>query len=252
VSYASDISSISSAASDTDVSSVSGYLKALTEPAVCDVMPPTVKGTSNTTENGILTQLSMQLDMSSDESSKETDNENGSLAATKSNDSKKFEQCKYPRKHYSGYFTRSADVPAKRAKGGARTPKKPAIKDLYQKYLKTMKVMNSKHYDDLLCRSRYLQSLEDKMPPGSVESVKKNIFNQNMFLDPVPYLDRIVVRDSERLEQKVVEKAANTWLQVIADDNSLSLDELISKIFCIMTLSEAKISTLVFIGESNS
>jgi len=57
--------------------------------------------------------------------------------------------------------------------------------------------MNSKHYDDLLGKSKYLRSLENRMPPGCIEAVKKNIFNQNMFLQPKPYLERIKVKDSD-------------------------------------------------------
>jgi len=81
------------------------------------------------------------------------------------------------------------------------------------------------------------------MPPGSIESVKKNIFNQNMFLPPKPFLNRIDPKlklgtDSFTLEQQVADKAAETWLTVIANDNNMTYDQLIQKIFMVMTLSD--------------
>jgi len=254
--FESDISDISLALSDdANVSSVSDYLNQLTEPEFCDVPTKNAESTSNITANGMSKPCLMESDTSSDESWKGVVKRNGCSKARRLSVSSDSSKSSIREITPVPCLPVAPLSPGNLNRGMGRQPKKPTVKDLYQRYLKTNVVMNSKHYDDLLSKSRYLRSLEDRMPPGSIEAVKKNIFNQNMFCEPNPLMTRInrnVFPEPPELEYSIVEKAAMTWLSQIADDNNMTTDEVITSMFNVMNLTDSKISTIVLIGESNS
>jgi len=130
--------------------------------------------------------------------------------------------------------------------------RKPSIKEKFQEFMTRRKIMNSKHYDIVLAASPYLRKLKNMMPPPAIESVKKNMYNQNMYIEPEPYLNRTSLKDSESLSERVIEKAFDVWMGKLADDNGMSKEECIGNIVNVLMLADSKISTLAFIGESNS
>jgi len=152
---------------------------------------------SNLMENGTLMLSVTPLDTSCEENSKEWDSESGYSVTPPSSVSTGLTRSSTPLSTQQACLLEAPPEVSSGARGRQANQKKLSVKDLFQSFLKNRKIMNSKHYDVVLTNSKYLQCLEDKMAPGSIESVKKNIFNQNMFLQPKPYSERIKVKDSD-------------------------------------------------------
>jgi len=242
--------------SDDDIAlTVSGYLNQLTEHDSLDVPAKRVANMSNTMANGMSKPYSMPSDTSFDESWKGTVKRSGYSKVRRINVSSDSSRSSTP-EITQEHLPTAPLTPQNVRRGMGRAPKKPSAKDLFQRFLKDKVVMNSKHYDEILSKSSYLRSLEDRMPPSSIESVKKNIFNQNMYCEPEYFMTRILTHkvfpEPPELEYNAIEKAAFKWLGQIADDNNMTTDQVITSMFDVMNLTDSKISTIVLIGESNS
>ena len=89
-----------------------------------------------------------------------------------------------------------------------------------------------------MASNHQLRVLENLMQPSSIESVKKNIFNQNMYT-PVPsFLERIDLAGyedfSDTLEFKVCKKAYDMIIENLAQENGMHEQDVIIKLVEIM------------------
>ena len=94
------------------------------------------------------------------------------------------------------------------------------------------------------------------MTPSSIEPVKKNMFNQNMYVPTRSWLERIDTSDEmglhDTLNFKVVKKAYEKIIKQLADENGMTTANVVKSLVESLELMDSKVSTVVFIGESNS
>ena len=246
-----EISSINS--EDTVAESVSHFRDILTGPEPWSVRQKIAEDTSSICSNSMSQVVLTWSDTSCEENSKELPKQNTSLRGRQSQSRKSSERSSSRETLSSQRSTRQQD---RQQRPWLQTaPKKPSIKESFQNLLSKLNIKNSKHYDIELAKNPQLRKLENMMAPSSIEPVKKNMFNQNMYVPTPSYLERIATNFDdvkETLQFQVVEKAYQKIIENIANENGTTFVKVVKTIVEVMELLDSKVSTLVFIGESNS
>lgn len=126
------------------------------------------------------------------------------------------------------------------------------MRQKYQDLLRKLLILNDKHYDYEISINAQLRKLENLMPPTGIQSVKKNMYNQNMYVQPKPYFNLIHPTGDDSLEAKVCKRAYNLWMEDLANSNGITYSDVVLGLGDVLNLDGPKVSTIVLIGESNS
>ena len=119
----------------------------------------------------------------------------------------------------------------------------------YRRLLKRLSIKNDKMYDMLISTNNELQEAEFALKPNEVNNIKRLVLNQNTHLPYLPLVERILdVNVSDPIMTAVFEKAFTVWFSTIATENNISSESVLKAI----VETDPKISTLIFIGASNS
>jgi len=91
------------------------------------------------------------------------------------------------------------------------------VRQQFQDVLRQLRIKNDKHYDCEISKNNHLRHLENLMPPSAIQTVKRNVFNQNMLVEPENYLDLVFKCSPITIEQNVCKKAYHLWMQKLSD-----------------------------------
>ena len=123
----------------------------------------------------------------------------------------------------------------------------------YRRLLKSLSIKNDKMYDMLISSNGELQEAEFALKPNEVNNIKRLVLNQNTHLPYLPLIERIPeITVSDPIMLAVFEKAFTVWFSMIATENNISSESVLKAIVDTLCLTDPKISTLIFIGASNS
>eukprot|EP00111_Clytia_hemisphaerica_P010789 TCONS_00031530-protein len=119
----------------------------------------------------------------------------------------------------------------------------------FKEYFRKLSIKNSKHYDYLISTDTKLQRLENQVSPNQIEAIKKKMFNQHVNDEFIPYVNQVnKVPMYTETEGKVFSRFWTTFLSTVSNENGITMEDMISDIFSILSLEKPKKSTIFLLG----